>query len=114
MGLYLMICTFGARADLAEVAKYPLFLVVGIVWILIHAICVFVAIRLTKAPLFFLAAGSQPNIGGPASAAIVCAVYQPALAPVGILLGVLGSIVGTYAGLLTGILCMLVARFWGG
>lgn len=109
-GLYLIICTFGARADLHEISRYPLFLLVGIVWMAVHALCILIALRLLRAPLFFLAAGSQSNIGGPASAAIVCAVYQPALASVGVLLGVLGTIIGTYAGLLTGILCRLLAQ----
>jgi len=107
--LYVMICTFGAQANLAEVFKQPVYLAVGAVWIFIHGACVFAALRLTRSPLFFLAAGSQSNIGGSASAAVACAAYQPALAPVGVLLGVLGAVIGTYGGLLCGILCKLVA-----
>ena len=107
--LYLMICTFGAQANVAEVFRQPTYLLIGVVWILIHAIFVLGAIRLTRAPLFFLAAGSQSNIGGPASAAVACSKYQPALAPVGVLLGVLGGVIGTYAGLICGILMKLVA-----
>ncbi len=109
-GLYLMICTFGAQADLQAVFREPVYLAVGVVWILIHGAFVFLALRLTRAPLFFLAAGSQSNIGGPASAAVACMAYQPALAPVGVLLGVLGTVIGTYAGLLCGILCQLVSK----
>ena len=108
-GLYLMICTFGAQADLKAVFQQPAYLALGVVWIAVHAVCIFVALRLTRAPLFFLAAGSQSNIGGPASAAVACSAYQPALAPVGVLLGVFGSVIGTYAGMLCGILCKLVS-----
>jgi uncharacterized membrane protein len=109
-GLYLMICTYGAQADLQAVFQEPVYLALGVVWISIHGAFVLLALRLTRAPLFFLAAGSQSNIGGPASAAVACAAYQPALAPVGVLLGVLGSVIGTYGGLLCGILCQLVSR----
>lgn len=107
--LYLMICTFGAQANLAEVFRQPAYLGVGVVWILIHGLFIFIALRLTRSPLFFLAAGSQSNIGGSASAAVACMTYQPALAPVGVLLGVLGAVIGTYGGLLCGILCRLVS-----
>jgi uncharacterized membrane protein len=39
------------------------------------------------------------NIGGAVSAPIVASVYQPAMAPVGLLMAVLGYILGTYVGL---------------
>jgi uncharacterized membrane protein len=52
-----------------------------------------------------LAAASQANIGGPASAPVVAGIYQPGLAPVGLLLAVLGNIMGTYAGLACAAVC---------
>ena len=48
-----------------------------------------------QAPFFFVAVGSQANVGGTASAPIVASAFSPALAPVGILLAVLGYAVGT-------------------
>ena len=39
------------------------------------------------------------NVGGAASAPLVASVYQPAMAPVGLLMAVLGYILGTYVGL---------------
>jgi uncharacterized membrane protein len=62
-----------------------------------------------KAPLFFLAVGSQANVGGVASAPVVASVFHPALASVGVLLGVLGYVVGTYAGLLAAFLLRWIA-----
>ncbi|HUU47114.1 MAG TPA: DUF819 family protein [Acidobacteriota bacterium] len=56
-----------------------------------------------------MATGSQANIGGVVSAPIVAAVYQPSLAPVGLLLGVFGNIIGLYAGLLCATLLQMVA-----
>jgi len=63
---------------------------------LIHvSILLFVA-YLIKAPFFFVAVGSQANIGGAASAPVVASAFSPALAPVGVLLAVLGYALGTY------------------
>jgi uncharacterized membrane protein len=58
--------------------------------------------RLLRAPVFFLAVGSQANIGGAASAPVVASAFHPALAPVGVLLAILGYVLGTYGGLLCG------------
>ena len=65
--------------------------------------------RLLKAPMFLIATGSQANVGGVVSAPIVASVYQPSLAPVGLLLGVFGNIIGLYAGLLCATLLQMVA-----
>jgi len=98
--LYLLLTTMGAQADLRAVLDAPIFFLVGAVWILFHAVILFAGGRLLKAPMFLIATASQANIGGVVSAPIVASVYQPSLAPVGLLLGVLGSILGLYAGLL--------------
>jgi uncharacterized membrane protein len=52
-----------------------------------------------RAPIFFVAVGSQANIGGAASAPVVAAAFHPSLAAVGALLAVAGYVLGTYAGL---------------
>jgi uncharacterized membrane protein len=57
-----------------------------------------------------LAAASQANMGGTASAPVVAEIYHTGLAPVGLLLAVLGSIVGTYLG----ICCAHICRFLSG
>jgi uncharacterized membrane protein len=59
--------------------------------------------------MFYLAVGSEANIGGAASAPIVAAAFHPALAPVGVLFAVLGYALGTYGGWLTGLLMRMVA-----
>ena len=46
---------------------------------------------------FFVAVGSQANVGGAASAPIVASAFHPSLAPVGVLLAVFGYALGTYA-----------------
>jgi len=107
--LYLVLTTLGAQADLRAVFNAPIFFLVGAVWILFHALILFAGGRLLRAPLFLIATGSQANIGGVVSAPIVASVYQPSLAPVGLLLAVLGNIIGLYAGLLCAALLQWVA-----
>ena len=68
--------------------------------IAVHAALLFAAIRLLRAPIFFLGAASQACVGGYSSAPLVAAIYHPAMAPVGLLLAVLGNVVGTYLGLI--------------
>ena len=60
--------------------------------------------KMIKAPFFFVAVGSQANIGGAASAPVVASAFHPSLAAVGVLLAVLGYAVGTYAAYLCGII----------
>ncbi|MCX7717222.1 MAG: DUF819 family protein [Candidatus Sumerlaeaceae bacterium] len=107
--LFMLLPTFGAQANLAEAVRLPWYGAIAAMMIVTHAIFLFVALVLWRAPLFFGAVGSQSNVGGPASASVVAATYQPALAPVGVLLGVLGGVIGTYVGLLVAQLCRLMA-----
>jgi uncharacterized membrane protein len=99
--LYMLIGTIGAGADVGKIVEYPMLIAMAVTWMLIHAILLFTVAWLLKAPLFFVAVGSQANVGGVASAPVVASVFHPALASVGVLLGVLGYVMGTYAGLLS-------------
>jgi uncharacterized membrane protein len=107
--LYFLLASIGAKANLTAIFEAPLFLAAGAVWILIHAVILFSIGRLIKAPVFLIATSSQANIGGVVSAPIVASIYQPSLAPVGLLLGLLGNIVGTFAALITAQLLFWVA-----
>jgi uncharacterized membrane protein len=99
-GFYLLLASVGAQGDLRKVASHPQFVVFGVIVVLVHAVLTLAAIRLLRAPLFFFGAASQACLGGYSSAPVVAAIYQPSMAPVGLLLAVLGNVVGTYAGLL--------------
>ena len=72
-----------------------------------HAGLLLFVAKLIKAPFFFLAVGSQANVGGAASAPIVASAFHPSLAPVGVLLAVLGYGLGTYGAWLCGILLQI-------
>lgn len=94
--LYILIATIGMQMNVVAIAEAPLYFVIGIIWMLVHAGLMLTVARAINAPLFYMAVGSQANVGGAASAPIVAAAFHPALAPVGVLLAVLGYTVGTY------------------
>ena len=81
---------------------------IGIIWMLIHVTLLLIVAKLIKAPFFFVAVGSQANVGGAASAPVVASAFSPALAPVGVLMAVLGYALGTYGALLCAYLMSLV------
>lgn len=97
--LYLLLTSIGAHADLAAVFEAPAYMLMGVVWLAVHISLLFLAAKLLKAPLFFVATGSMANVGGAASAPIVAGVYLPAMAPVGLLMAVAGYVLGIYAAL---------------
>jgi uncharacterized membrane protein len=107
--LFLVLTSIGARASLSGILSAPLLVVAGVVLVLIHGAFLLTVSRIARIPLCLVATASQANIGGPASAPIVAAAYEPALAPVGLLLGILGNVMGTYLGLFTSMLCKWAA-----
>ena len=107
--LYFLIATIGMTMDLTAVVRRPGLFAVGAIWMAVHAALLLLVGRLIRAPTFYLAVGSQANVGGAASAPVVASAFHPALAPVGVLLAVLGYAIGTYGGWLTGQLMRAVA-----
>jgi uncharacterized membrane protein len=100
-GFYLLLASVGAQADLRRVASNPQFVLLGVIVITVHAAVTLLAVRLLRAPVFFFGAASQACLGGYSSAPVVAAIYEPAMAPLGLLLAVLGNLTGTYLGLFT-------------
>ncbi len=100
--LYILIATIGMKMDIRMILDAPVYFILGAIWMLIHAGLMLVVAKLIKAPLFYMAVGSQANVGGAASAPIVASSFHPSLAPVGVLLAVLGYTVGTYMAWLCG------------
>jgi uncharacterized membrane protein len=107
--LYVLVATIGMQMDLGAVTENPGLFAIGLIWILIHAIILIAVCKLLKIPFFFLAVGSQANIGGSASASVVAAAFHPSLAPVGVLLAILGYAIGTYGGYLTTLMMQWVS-----
>ena len=81
----------------------------GAIWMLIHVVVLLGVGWLIRAPIFFIAVGSQANIGGAATAPVVASAFHPSLAPVGALLAIAGYVLGTYCGLLCMYLLKIVA-----
>lgn len=94
--LYILIATIGMQMNVLAIAEVPLYFLIGISWMIIHAAFMLGVAKFINAPLFYMAVGSQANVGGAASAPVIAAAFHPALAPVGVLLAVLGYTVGTY------------------
>lgn len=107
--LYVLIASIGMRMDILAILESPKLFLVGFVWMLIHVSVLFTVAKIIRAPFFFLAVGSQANVGGAASAPVVASAFHPALAPVGVLLAVLGYALGTYCAWLCGIMMQMVA-----
>jgi len=107
--LYILVATIGMKMNIMAIFENPGLFVVGLIWIAFHAILLIVVAKIIRAPFFFLAVGSQANIGGAASAPIVASAFHPSLAPVGVLLAVLGYAIGTYAAWICGILMQAIS-----
>ena len=106
--IYLLVACIGAGADFRAIAEYPAYITAGFIWMAFHVGFLLFTGWMIKAPIFFVAVGSQANIGGAASAPVVASAFHPSLAPVGALLAVAGYVLGTYAGIACMKLLMLV------
>ena len=98
--LYVLVAAIGTHMNFTEIFESPSWFLIGAIWMLIHAIIILGVAKLIKAPFFFVAVGSQANVGGAASAPVVASAFSPSLAPVGVLLAVLGYAVGTFGAML--------------
>ena len=107
--IYILVATIGMKMDITAIFDNPGFFLVGLIWMSIHVVLLLLIAKIIRAPYFFVAVGSQANVGGAASAPIVAGAFHPSLAPVGVLLAVLGYALGTYAAYLCGILMQFAA-----
>lgn len=100
--LYTIVALIASRANFAELAQAPLYIVAGFVILGIHALVMAIIAKLIKLDLFTCGIASLANIGGVASAPILAASYSEALIPIGVLMSMLGYILGTGGGLIVG------------
>ncbi|MCA1858174.1 DUF819 family protein [Massilia oculi] len=107
--LYFLVATIGMQMDLNALLDRPWLFLLGLIWICVHGGLLLLVAKLIRAPLFFMAVGSQANVGGAASAPVVASAFHPALAPVGVLLAVLGYALGTYGAYITGLMLRALA-----
>ncbi len=107
--IYILVASIGMKMDLTLILDNLWLIVIGLVWMTTHAVLMIVVAKLIRAPYFFLAVGSQANVGGAASAPIVASAFHPSLATVGVLLAVFGYAIGTVGAILCTVLMQLAA-----
>ncbi|MGB0892497.1 MAG: DUF819 domain-containing protein [Flavobacteriaceae bacterium] len=108
--IYILVATIGMKMDLTMIFDNVGLIAIGFVWMAIHAGLLILVAKLIKAPYFFLAVGSQANVGGAASAPIVAQAFHPSLATVGVLLAVFGYAIGTVGAILCTILMEIASK----
>ncbi len=107
--IYILVATIGMKMDITKIFDHLEFFVIGFIWMGIHITILLVVARIIRAPFFFVAVGSQANVGGAASAPVVASAFHPSLAPVGALLAVLGYVVGSGGAWLCGLIMRAIA-----
>lgn len=107
--IYILVATIGLHMDIAAIFKSPWLFAIGAIWMIVHAALMLLVAKLINAPLFFMAVGSQANVGGAASAPVVASAFHPSLAPVGVLLAVFGYAAGTYMAYICGQILRVIA-----
>lgn len=107
--IYVLVATIGMKMNIGEILNNLGLFAIGIIWMIIHVLVLLITAKIIKAPFFFVAVGSQANVGGAASAPVVAAAFSPALAAVGVLMAVLGYALGTYGAIICAELMQLVS-----
>ncbi len=107
--IYILVASIGMKMDLGMIFDNWQLIIIGVAWMVIHAVLLIGVAKLIKAPYFFLAVGSQANVGGAASAPIVASAFHPSLATVGVLLAVFGYAIGTIGAVACTFLMQLAA-----
>ncbi len=107
--IFILVATIGMKMNLLEVFHNFSLLIIGLIWMSVHVVLLLVVAKLIKAPFFFVAVGSQANVGGAASAPVVASAFSPALAPVAILMAVMGYALGTYGAIVCAYLMQAAA-----
>ncbi len=107
--IYFLVATIGMKMNILEVYDNLGLFAIGLTWMLVHVLLLLIVSKLIHAPFFFVAVGSQANVGGAASAPVVASAFSPSLAPVGVLMAVLGYALGTYGAIVCAFIMQAVS-----
>ena len=107
--IYILVATIGMKMNFKEIIDNAGLFVLGGVWMLTHIILLIVVAKLIRAPFFFVAVGSQANVGGAASAPVVASAFSPSLSAVGVIMAVMGYALGTYFAIVCAFLMQAVS-----
>jgi len=94
--IYILVATIGMKMNFQEIFQNAGLFLLGIIWMLVHIVLLILVAKWIKAPFFFVAVGSQANVGGAASAPVVASAFSPSLSAVGVIMAVIGYAMGTY------------------
>lgn len=108
--LYLLIALIGSKAYFEDFSGVGVYVFAGFCILALHALLMVIGAKIFKLDLFSIAVASLANIGGVASASILAASYNKALAGVGALMAIMGYIVGTFGGLMIGEILIGIAK----
>ncbi len=108
--IYFLVATIGMKMNVSEIFENIGLFAIGLTWMLVHVLLLIGVSKLIRAPFFFVAVGSQANVGGAASAPVVASAFSPSLAPVGVLMAVLGYALGTYGAIICAFIMQAVAQ----
>ncbi|NJC28199.1 DUF819 family protein [Neolewinella antarctica] len=109
VAIYILVATIGMQMNIGDIFSNLGLFAIGAIWMIVHVTILLLVAKLIKAPFFYVAVGSQANVGGAASAPVVASVFSPALAPVGAIMAVLGYALGTYGAILCAEMMRLAA-----
>ncbi|MEN8146166.1 MAG: DUF819 family protein [Campylobacterota bacterium] len=107
--LMFLIALIGSQAHLRGFGEVPLYLGVGLLILLLHAVIMVIVAKLFKLDLFSIGVASLANIGGVASAPILAAAYHRSLIGIAVLMAIMGYLIGTFAGLAIGYILQSIA-----
>ena len=100
--LMLLIALIGSQAHLQGFGEVPLYLGIGLLVLLVHALLMVIVAKVFRLDLFSIGVASLANIGGVASAPILAAAYHRSLIGIAVLMAIMGYMIGTFAGLAIG------------
>jgi len=63
--------------DVTQIIEAPKYIVIGLIWMGVHVVLLLLVGRIIKAPIFYLAVGSQANIGGAALHPLLLQHFTP-------------------------------------
>lgn len=107
--IYILVATIGMKMDFQQILQNPSLFLLGAIWMITHVILLLVVAKIIKAPFFFVAVGSQANVGGAASAPVVASAFSPSLSAVGVIMAVMGYALGTYFAIVCALLMQAVS-----
>ena len=97
--LMFLIALIGSQAHLRGFSEVPLYLFIGLLILLLHAVIMVIVAKVFRLDLFSIGVASLANIGGVASAPILAAAYHRSLIGIAVLMAIMGYMIGTFAGL---------------